>query len=65
MLVKDIINGLEIINESHDIEGVEIDDIVYNSKYARKGTLFVTLRGALSDGHKYIKDAYELSLIHI
>lgn len=59
MLVKDIINGLEIINESHDIEGAEIDDIVYNSKYARKGTLFVALRGALSDGHKYIKDAYD------
>lgn len=59
MLVKDIINGLEIINESHDIEGVEIDDIVYNSKYARKGTLFVALRGALSDGHKYIRDAYD------
>ena len=59
MLVKDIINGLEIINESHDIEGVEIDDIVYNSKYARKGTIFVALRGALSDGHKYIRDAYD------
>lgn len=59
MLVKDIINGLEISNESHDIEGVEIDDIVYNSKYARKGTIFVALRGALSDGHKYIKDAYD------
>lgn len=36
-----------------------IEDIVYNSKYAQKGTLFVALRGALSDGHKYIKDAYE------
>lgn len=59
MLVKDIINGLEISNESHDIEGVEIDDTVYNSKYARKGTIFVALRGALSDGHKYIKDAYD------
>lgn len=59
MLVKDIINGLEISNESHDIEGVEIDDIVYNSKYARKDTIFVALRGALSDGHKYIKDAYD------
>lgn len=59
MLVKDIINGLEISNETTDITGVEIDDIVYNSKYARKGTIFVALRGALSDGHKYIKDAYD------
>lgn len=54
MLLKDILLGI------CDYTGDEsIDDIVYNSKYAQKGTLFVALRGALSDGHKYIKDAYE------
>lgn len=54
MLLKDILVGI------CDYTGDEsIDDIVYNSKYAQKGTLFVALRGALSDGHKYIKDAYE------
>lgn len=54
MLLKDILLG------SCDYTGDEfIEDIVYNSKYAQKGTLFVALRGALSDGHKYIKDAYE------
>lgn len=54
MLLKDILLGI------CDYTGDEsIDDIVYNSKYAQKGTLFVALSGALSDGHKYIKDAYE------
>ena len=54
MLLKDILLGI------CDYTGDEsIDDIVYNSKYAQKGTLFVALRGALSDDHKYIKDAYE------
>lgn len=54
MLLKDILLGI------CDYTGDEsIEDIVYNSKYAQKGTLFVALRGALSDGHKYIKDAYE------
>lgn len=54
MLLKDILKGICDYNGDENI-----DDIVYNSKYARKGTLFVALRGALSDGHKYIKDAYE------
>lgn len=54
MLLKDMLLGI------CDYTGDEfIEDIVYNSKYAQKGTLFVALRGALSDGHKYIKDAYE------
>lgn len=54
MLLKDILLGI------CDYTGDEfIEDIVYNSKYAQNGTLFVALRGALSDGHKYIKDAYE------
>lgn len=54
MLLKDILLGIC----DYTGDGF-IEDIVYNSKYAQKGTLFVALRGALSDGHKYIKDAYE------
>ena len=54
MLLKDILLGICYYTGDESI-----DDIVYNSKYAQKGTLFVALRGALSDGHKYIKDAYE------
>ena len=54
MLLKDILRGV------CDYSGTEsIDDIVYNSKNAKKGALFVALKGALSDGHKYIKNAYE------
>lgn len=54
MLLKDILLGIC----DYTGDGF-IEDIVYNSKYAQNGTLFVALRGALSDGHKYIKDAYE------
>lgn len=59
MLVKDIINGLEVLNDAADIEGIDIKDIVYNSKYAKEGTIFVALKGALADGHKYAMDAYD------
>lgn len=59
MFLKDIINGLEICNEPNIIDDIEITDIVYNSKYAKEATIFVALKGALADGHKYAKDAYD------
>ncbi|MDO5014695.1 MAG: UDP-N-acetylmuramoyl-L-alanyl-D-glutamate--2,6-diaminopimelate ligase [Clostridia bacterium] len=37
----------------------EISDIVYDSRKAKKDTLFVALKGFATDGHKYIKNAYE------
>jgi UDP-N-acetylmuramoyl-L-alanyl-D-glutamate--2,6-diaminopimelate ligase len=34
----------------------EITGVVYDSRKAEKGSLFVCIRGAVSDGHKYIPD---------
>ena len=39
-------------------EDVEIGQIVYNSKLAGEGRLFVALVGAFSDGHDYVSQAY-------
>ena len=36
-----------------------INDIVYDSRKATSGTLFVCLRGAVTDGHNYAKSAYD------
>lgn len=36
-----------------------INDIVYDSRKAKPGVLFVCLRGAITDGHKYAMDVYE------
>lgn len=37
----------------------EINEIVYDSRKAKAGVVFVCLRGAITDGHKYAVDAYE------
>ena len=37
----------------------EITSICYDSRKAYSGSLFVCLRGALTDGHKYARSAYE------
>lgn len=57
MLLSEILNGLEFETDS-DIQ-VNIDDIVYDSRKATVGTLFVCLCGARFDGHEYAFSAYE------
>lgn len=57
MLLSDILNGIEFETDS-DIQ-VNIDDIVYDSRKAKEGTLFVCLCGARFDGHEYALSAYE------
>lgn len=43
-----------------DFKDVEIEDIVYSSRNAAPGTMFVALVGAFSDGHDYAESAYLL-----
>lgn len=42
-----------------DPKALDISDIVYDSRKAVAGTLFVCMAGAETDGHKYAKSAYE------
>lgn len=57
MFLTDILNGIEYINES--TIATEIIDIVYDSRKAKDSTIFVCLRGARFDGHKYARNAYD------
>ena len=38
-------------------EEIEIEDIVYDSRKVKNGTMFVCLKGENADGHDYIKSA--------
>lgn len=38
---------------------IEVDDIIYDSRKAKTGTIFVCMRGAVTDGHKYAAEAYD------
>lgn len=50
-------------NLSYDVYGAapeaEVKDIVYDSRKAKKGTVFVCLIGAETDGHRYARAALE------
>ena len=57
MLLSDILADIEYESTS-DVSGVEISDIIYDSRKAAPGKIFVCLIGAVSDGHSYAGGAY-------
>lgn len=58
MKLNDILKGIETVSVSGDMN-VEISDIQYDSRKVEEGTMFICIKGFVSDGHKYIKSAYE------
>ena len=58
MLLSKIIS--ELMPDINLKSDYEIDEIVYDSRKAYEGTLFVCLKGFTTDGHNYAKRAYEL-----
>ena len=58
MKLNDIIQGLDIINVKGELN-IDINNVQYDSRKVTKGTLFICIKGFVSDGHKYIKDAIE------
>ncbi len=56
MQLQDLIKGLKILDHQGD-QSIEIDSVVYDSRKARRGSLFVCVEGFVTDGHKYIAQA--------
>lgn len=61
MKLREVTDGLKytVLSESETGLETEISDIVYDSRKAVAGTLFVAMVGAETDGHKYAQKAYE------
>ena len=57
MKIRDILKGIE---HKCDFPGdTDIRDIAYDSRKAGQDIVFVCLKGAFTDGHKYAMNAYE------
>ena len=50
---------LDGINYSGNASDVTIASITHDSRKVKNGTLFIALKGSVSDGYDYIKDAVE------
>ena len=56
MLLSKLLTAIE--TTTADFTDTDITDIAYDSRKAGHGALFVCLRGAVTDGHKYAQSAY-------
>ena len=58
MLLNSILSGIEFTtNAKQDGLNTEITDIVYDSRKACAGSIFVAIKGETLDGHKFIQGA--------
>lgn len=57
MKIREILNGIKY--KCADLGDIEIRDIAYDSRKSGEGIVFVCLKGAFADGHKYASSAYE------
>lgn len=64
MKLIDILNGIEII-ESNGNLNIEIENICFDSRKCKAGSLFVAINGNESDGHNYISKAIENGAVAI
>ena len=58
MRLNEILNGIncKVIG---DTDSVTVDDIIYDSRKAAPGLLFVCIKGFKSDGHSYVNEVYQ------
>lgn len=56
--LKNLLERLDYTVVQGEIE-IEITELVYDSRKVSKGCLFVCIKGTVSDGHVYIKEAAE------
>ncbi|MGE5633004.1 MAG: UDP-N-acetylmuramoyl-L-alanyl-D-glutamate--2,6-diaminopimelate ligase [Caulobacteraceae bacterium] len=58
MKLTELLKGVEVLSHEGNLN-VEISGVIYDSRKARKGNLFICISGYAQDGHKYIHDAVE------
>lgn len=59
MRLEEVVKNMPL-KISEELKNVDITDIAYDSRKVKKGSLFVAIKGFLSDGHKFIDNAIAL-----
>lgn len=57
MLISELVHQIEHYEIRNFNEDFEIQAIAYHSKKATQNSIYVAIKGFISDGHKYIEDA--------
>lgn len=59
MILSELLKNIGIENKICGDTGCQINDICFDSRAAKDGSFFFCLVGAASDGHLYVKSAYD------
>ena len=60
MILSELLNSISYNNINHEtLPAVEIQDITYDSRKSKAGSIFVAIKGETIDGHKFAPKAYE------
>jgi len=59
MILKELLNDIEYEVVSGKTEGVDVTSVVYDSRKAGKGCLFVCISGANTDGHDFASEVVD------
>ena len=62
--LEKILSGIEVVSFTGD-RMREIENIVFDSRNVRKGSLFVAVKGTKTDGHDFITDAVQSGALAI
>ena len=57
-----ILTNLSIIKTIGDAEGVLVGELIFDSRKAKKGDVFVAIKGTQTDGHSYIEQVTEIGV---
>ena len=64
MKLKELLNNVEVLDITADLE-LEIGNVVYDSRKASQGSLFVAVSGFASDGNRFIPMAMEKGAVAV
>ncbi len=58
MLLRDVLANVPVLSSQGDLDR-EVTRVIYDSRKVQPGDLFVALRGAQTDGHRFIENAFQ------
>ncbi len=58
MLLSDLLKNIKYESVSRDPRGIEVTSVCRDSRLVSDGSLFVCIKGAVSDGHDFARSAY-------
>ncbi len=64
MKLKDLLQGIEVIKANVDMD-TQITSVVYDSRKAERGSLFVAVTGFVTDGNRFIPMALEKGAVAV